>query len=275
MIFNSRRKGRRSGRTQMQGVLGTKLQLTVALLCIVSCSSACRTQPKAHWPDDPIVADVLGKRIRLSQEDQLNGIILGALLEEHAKEHKIEPSRPEIDAFVAYGNKVEQQLKENQRDKIEIIGEIIGKLNAIAKTADDDETIDSQYLEMMNRMLEANLEMVESRNEITRQQQDEMLKRLDKQMAEKSILQWKVNLSLFNQYGGRVVFQQAGPEPVDAYRDFLQEHEKRGSFHILDKNLAREFWDYFVNDDMHLFISETREEGLEILNTPWWHMEGE
>lgn len=258
----------------MQRVLGTKLQLTVALLCIISCSSACRTQPKAHRPVDPIVADVLGKRIRLSQEDQLNGIILGELLQEYAKEQKIEPSSSEIDAFVAYSDMVEQQLKEKVRDKKEIIEEIIGKLTAISKM-DDDETIDSEYLELVNHMLDANLKMVESGNEITRQRQDEMLKRVNKQLAEKSILQWKVNLTLFKQYGGRVVFQQAGLEPLDAYRDFLKEHEKRGSFHIMDKDLAREFWDYFMNDDMHLFIAETREEGLEILNTPWWHMEGE
>jgi alpha-tubulin suppressor-like RCC1 family protein len=78
---------------------------------------------------------------------------------------------------------------------------------------------------------------------------------------------WKVKRALFIQYGGRVVLQQAGPEPIDAYRDFLKEQEQRGSFRILDERLRPSFWDYYVNDSRHDFIPP--EEARGILDKPW------
>ena len=35
------------------------------------------------------------------------------------------------------------------------------------------------------------------------------------------IEQWKASQSLYKKYGGRVVFQQTGPEPLDAYHEYL------------------------------------------------------
>jgi hypothetical protein len=68
-----------------------------------------------------------------------------------------------------------------------------------------------------------------------------------------SIVRWKTMRALYRQYGGRVVFQQAGPEPLDALRRFLEDGEKRGDFRIADPGLEAAFWRYFRNDAMHSF----------------------
>jgi hypothetical protein len=57
-------------------------------------------------------------------------------------------------------------------------------------------------------------------------------------------------------------------EPLDAYRDFLEEQEKKGRFQILDKNDEDGFWQYFTNDATHRFYND--EEGAKFMNTPWW-----
>ena len=67
-----------------------------------------------------------------------------------------------------------------------------------------------------------------------------------------------------------MIFQQAGAEPLDAYRDFLKEQEKNGAFKIMDKTDESEFWKYFTNDAMHKFYS--KDEGAKFINTPWWMM---
>ena len=72
-------------------------------------------------------------------------------------------------------------------------------------------------------------------------------------MARAIITQWKINRELHREYGGRIIFQQAGPEPLDAYRIFLQEQEALGHFKILDPSFAQEFWHYFVTDELHDF----------------------
>ena len=87
--------------------------------------------------------------------------------------------------------------------------------------------------------------------------------------AQSLVQEWKLNKALYKKYGGRVIFQQAGPEPIDAYRDFLKEQEKKGTFKILIKKYELGFWNYFTNDSIHSFISD----GEQAINTPWWLME--
>ncbi len=90
----------------------------------------------------------------------------------------------------------------------------------------------------------------------------------EREVAQGMVTSFKINQAFYEQYGGRVIFQQFGPEPVDAYRDFLKEQEREGNFEILDKQYEDEFWDYFVNDSSHSFLSA--EEGAEAMTTPWW-----
>ncbi len=68
------------------------------------------------------------------------------------------------------------------------------------------------------------------------------------------ILQWKINRALYQQYGGRIIFQQGGPEPLDAYRKFLEERQAAGDFSIEDPALTAEFWRYYRDDSIHSFF---------------------
>jgi hypothetical protein len=76
---------------------------------------------------------------------------------------------------------------------------------------------------------------------------------------------WKFNRALYREYGGRVIFQQAGIEPLDAYRQFLQEHEKKGAFAIYDPQLSEEFWKYYTTMK-HTFLDKDDID----FETPWW-----
>ncbi len=90
-------------------------------------------------------------------------------------------------------------------------------------------------------------------------------------MAQRLVAEWKLNKTLYEKYGGRVIFQQGGAEPIDAYRDYLKEQEKKGNFEIFDKQYEPKFWNYFVNDNIHKFMPD----GEKFINTPWWMMEDE
>ena len=74
------------------------------------------------------------------------------------------------------------------------------------------------------------------------------------EIAEAFILQWKINRALYQKYGGRIGFQQGGPEPVDAYRQFLEERQAAGDFSIENDALAAEFWRYYRDDSIHSFF---------------------
>lgn len=85
-------------------------------------------------------------------------------------------------------------------------------------------------------------------------------------IAKQVVGRWKVNKALYEQYGGRVIFQQAGDEPMDAYRAFLKEEQARGSFQIFDAKAEEKFWQGFSSESHPL----SKEAGDKAMNTPWW-----
>ncbi|MEJ2140509.1 MAG: META domain-containing protein [Gammaproteobacteria bacterium] len=84
------------------------------------------------------------------------------------------------------------------------------------------------------------------------------------------IRQWKIHRALYQRYGGRIIFQQLGPEPLDAYRKYLEERRSAGDFTIHDKAFEDTFWRYFTDDTMHSFYQPGSEEEAQALTTPWW-----
>ena len=86
---------------------------------------------------------------------------------------------------------------------------------------------------------------------------------------ERSIIwQWKVIRQLYREYGGRVVYQQLGPEPLDAYRQFLEVQQRAGAFVIHEKAFEDEFWSYFTDDSRHSFFEPGTE--ARAFETPPW-----
>jgi hypothetical protein len=90
------------------------------------------------------------------------------------------------------------------------------------------------------------------------------------EIADAFIRQWKINAALHEQYGGRIIFQQGGPEPLDAYRRFLEERQAAGDFEIVSEPLAAEFWKYYRDDSIHSFFEPGSEEEAQVFATPPW-----
>jgi hypothetical protein len=72
-------------------------------------------------------------------------------------------------------------------------------------------------------------------------------------MARGMIERWKLNQALYNEYGGRIIFQQFGPEPLDAYREYLEARQEAGDFSFIDPAFETAFWDYFKDESKHDF----------------------
>lgn len=78
------------------------------------------------------------------------------------------------------------------------------------------ETEISAYIADMDRTLAASLgDEAESVDNLTSDEQAELLA-MREDIARTMITRWKLNRALFEQFGGRVIYQQFGPEPLDA-----------------------------------------------------------
>jgi len=82
--------------------------------------------------------------------------------------------------------------------------------------------------------------------------------------------EWKLNRALYRQYGSRIIFQQLGPEPLDAYRLYLQEWQAAGDFVIHEKAFDDAFWRYFTDDSIHSFYEAGSVAETQALERPPW-----
>ncbi len=101
----------------------------------------------------------------------------------------------------------------------------------------------------------------EERAEVTAMRRD---------MGRAMIRQWKINRALYIQYGGRIIYQQLGPEPLDAYRAFLEEQQAAGAFEFPDAGQAEAFWRYFRDDALHDFMAPGGAEAAAAFSRPPW-----
>ena len=241
----------------MKHLFATVLVVVLTVSCFAQADS-----PKASATDTNVIAVVLGKKITLAEKDKLKGLIFGALLRQFSTENKIEPTEEELDAFVL---KTEEKEKQHQvkmeADRKKLIEELKN-----SSLSDREREQKASHLETMESILKTAREMKEQTKGM-----EEAMRPMKRQMAQQFVKSWKINKTLYEKYGGRVIFQQAGVEPLDAYRDFLKEQERKRAFRIIDKQYEPEFWRYFTNDAMHIFYE--REDGAKFINTPWWMME--
>lgn len=96
------------------------------------------------------------------------------------------------------------------------------------------------------------------------------VEQMRRDMGRSMIRQWKLNRALYQQYGGRIVYQQLGPEPLDAYRQYLEERQAAGDFTIHQKAFEEAFWRYFTTDSMHDFYEPGSEEEAKAFTIPPW-----
>jgi hypothetical protein len=215
------------------------------------------SQESYGQPEAPLVAEVLEMEIRTSDAEEMKYVILGRLLDRYAAEQGIEVSQADIDAYLD----AMQRMAEHDRQQRDVRREELqGKL-ATMKSEDAGYKALSAELEVLDQ-LAAGLD--ESADDAGEDREARV------QVASAFIRQWKINRALYRQYGGRIIFQQGGPEPLDAYREFLEQQQEKGAFRIADKALEDGFWKYYRSDSLHSFYPAGSREEAQAFATPWW-----
>ena len=129
-----------------------------------------------------------------------------------------------------------------------------------------DDEIDT-YVENMRRGM-SNMGL-DGEKDLT-DEEEAQIAEMRRDMGRSMIRQWKLNRALYAQYGGRVIFQQLGPEPLDAYRQYLEQRRDAGDFTIQNKDFEDSFWRYFTDDPMHSFYESGSAEEAQAFSTPPW-----
>jgi hypothetical protein len=203
--------------------------------------------------DSPVAAKALDVEIRTSNPDEMAYIIRQVLLVNYVKEHHLEATKAEVEQFIAKKQQADARMlkeAEARRDK-------------------DQKALESETLTDAERtQLEGELKFIDEMLKAHQGGGDPQRAAAEAQMAKALIEQWKISQSLYRQYGGRVIYQQGGAEPLDAYHEYFKAAQKSGDFTILNKDFEPAFWAYYTNDSKHKFYPENEAE--QAINTQWW-----
>ena len=231
------------------------MRLSFAGFALVLVAFAAHGQPRD--PDD-VIAVVLGQEITVedAKGSPITGLIGDPLIEKFAEDNGIQPTEDELSAFaekVLGMQSLQLSRMEGERAKLE---------QALV-----DESLSAEAREKTQSLLDTVVTLIDSLS------QDEPHMNMDvmRPMAKRWVQRWKVFKALYEKYGGRAHYQQAGVEPFDAVRDFLEEQEANGAFTILDKEYEDEFWHYWRTERIHRFVPEGKQR--ELMSKPWWLME--
>ena len=212
-------------------------------------------------PEDPVVAEVLGMQIRTKNPEEMQSVIGEKLILNYAQQNKIEATRKDIDLFIATTdqfNRDERKNNDARRAKIQ------QHLKAVALPSEETKRLQSE-LDTLETLHKFDLQ------EESESKQDPQAALKNKQTVAKAFIeQWMINKALYQQYGGRIIFQQGGPEPLDAMRDFLKEQQQKGAFKIFEKSFEAPFWEYFVTDSKHSFFKQGSKDEKQAFDQPWW-----
>lgn len=86
------------------------------------------------------------------------------------------------------------------------------------------------------------------------------------EFAREMIIQYKIDRSLYEAYGGEVIFQLANPfQPVGAYRAFLRDQERLARYEIIDIDYRECFWQQFSTPNSYV-VPESEID----FSQPWW-----
>jgi len=193
----------------------------------------------------------------------LGNLIYLELQKQFLKKSKSEPSSKEIQAFIDFQLKSEETLLDDfnsQRDELQ------EKLQS-ADLADAQRDSATNHLNTLDNLIAQELKRREYAKSIPNYR--EIKNNLLQKGAVMTVTAWKYNKALFQQYGGRVIFQQAGWEPIDAYKAFLEEHRDAKTFEIFSPSYMGVFeYIYKYFDAGHNYLPQ--EDADKYFVKPWW-----
>jgi hypothetical protein len=170
--------------------------------------------------------------------EKLKAMVWSAVCSDYAKKRNVEPTQAEIGSHVNALRKFKKEDRARQeKERAALIEEL--KTPGLSETRRKQA---QQYLDTLNSLREFDGKEEKERSDPEREKQ---WQESERRVSAIWVKQWKVNQALFREFGGRIIFQQAGWEPIDAYRKLFEQYEANRSFVVHDRALREAVYGYF------------------------------
>lgn len=236
--------------------------------------------------DDQVIADVYGQKVTaadvavpekmmaesrktlsaeefaaLEQDNQRQMLAYGIMEEARKRflaEMKLTPTDQEIDAYIEAQNRMMAAGAAKQAHEREQLEQ---------KLSQPDLAPDQR--EMIEKDIAAMDELAQMFERPAAGDASDEDKAAERSVATMMVANWNFNQGLYQKYGGRVIFQQAGMEPIDGHKAFLEALKASGEYSIIDPA----YQDVFKESDEYLnkkFDLVDKAEADEYFASPWW-----
>jgi len=221
------------------------------------------------------VAEVFGKKIydadlaapggqdqannERARGERLRTLVWHAVFADFARTHNTDPTEAEIVSNIENHRRLKARGDAERATQREaLIAELMspGLSEQCRKQA-------QQHLEILNKLADFERKRAD---ELRDPQQRKLRERSERRVAEQWTRQWKLNQALFRAFGGRIIFQQAGWEPIDAYRQLLEQYETKKAFIVPDAKLRAAIYAYFE----HRFVYADEAKARFYFEKPYW-----
>ena len=236
--------------------------------------------------DDAVVAELYGQKITAAdlplppkmveesrstmspdefaqwRQDSLRQMLAYGVMQEAQKrfltEMKLEPTDAEIDSYMESQRRFMAADRKRRAAEQEKLEQELGQ-------ADLSE---ERRSELQGNLTSLNWLAEQEKPPATDAERKEQ-REAERSVAAMMVATWKFNQGLYHKYGGRVVFQQAGNEPLDANKAFIEELKTSDAYTIIDpayQDLFKETDEYFAKHFDYLDQAEADA----YFSAPWW-----
>ena len=195
---------------------------------------------------DPPQSSPDAATLQRARRERLSGMVWAAVKDEFCRDHDCAPTEQDLEQF-------ESAMSRQKESSIRELDQRIREFDAQIAEAPAGSARRTK-LEKERQLHASSLESLRTTPAV-----------MGWRIEETWVGSWKFFRELHRAYGGRVIFQQAGPEPLEAMRKVLEEQEMRGTYAIYDPALRKAFWEYYVS-----MGHNAMPDGAAFLEKPWW-----
>ena len=191
--------------------------------------------------------------------EALRARVWKAVFEDYARQRHIAPTEAEIASQIEGHRHMRVRF---DAERVQQRAALIEELKSPGFTETRRKAA-QQHLDTLNQLAEFDAKRAQ---ELRDPAQQKMQQDAARRVAEYWVRAWKLNQALYREFGGRIIFQQAGWEPIDAYRKLLDQYAAKKAFVVHDPALRAAVYSYFE----HKFVYAEETKARFYFEKPYW-----
>ncbi len=197
--------------------------------------------------------------VERAQGERLRARVWKAVFEDYVRRRNIVPTDAEIASHIEGHARLKAR---SDAERVQQRASLVEELKS-PTLPEKRRQAAQQHLDTLDQLaiFEAKREQ-ELRDPSRRQMQQQA----ERRVAEVWVRQWKLNQVLYREFGGRIIFQQAGWEPIDAYRMLLEQNEVAKTLVIHDPVSRAAVYRYFE----HRYVYADEKKAHFYFEKPYW-----